>query len=101
MRNECQHQNPNTRIAVRDGDPRALALFRRHYSYRSTRDQLTFIPSIERNRNLICGPGEKLILLTPDNRALFVWRNVNPRKIRSVNPGYCFIQAGWKTVRCD
>ena len=24
---------------------------------------------------------------------------VNPAKIRSVNPGYCFKQAGWKNVR--
>ncbi len=24
---------------------------------------------------------------------------VNPRKVRSVNPGYCFLQAGWSYVR--
>ncbi len=121
-------------IAVKDGDARAMALFRRHYSYRSYRDG--------RRRTLFVGPGEKMVLLTESCDALFVWRKfiddrhesgvncavfrnegeiqssvlireacelawrrwpgerlytyVNPRKIRSSNPGYCFIAAGWR-----
>ena len=127
-------------IGVHDGDPRALALFKRHYSYRrrasgQRRGSPTFI-----------GQGQKLVLLTSDGLALFTWQfstiprhsgqmGVNctvfrnegpllssdlileaeeiawrrwpgqrlftyvwPVKIRSVNPGYCFLKAGWQ--RC-
>jgi hypothetical protein len=126
-----------TWVEVRDGNPTAAALFDRHYS---------------RNRKAVgdprvAGPGEKMLLLTPCARALFVWRRfiskdpsasnadvncavfrnegaglssdliraamaaawrrwpgarlytyVNPRRVRSSNPGYCFLMAGWR--RC-
>lgn len=120
---------------VKDGDPRAVALFKRHYSYRK-RNYIT-------KARDIMPPGEYICLLTRDCSALFIWvfskfrkdsqtgvncsvfRNesnvkssdlikeacdiawikwpgkrlftfVNSKKIRSVNPGYCFKQAGWK-----
>ena len=53
-------------IAVRDGNDTARAIFNRHYSryrYADGRRPLIFV-----------GPGEKLVLLTPDALALFVWR---------------------------
>jgi hypothetical protein len=120
--------------SVKDGNPLALDLYLRHYSARVYRDG--------RVRKLFCGPGEKMVLLTPDNDALFVWRKfiddsgqkgvncavfrnegllessaliseavelakrrwpgerfytyVNPKKVRSTNPGYCFQKAGWR-----
>lgn len=121
---------------MRDGNPTGLALFRRHYSHRRTRG----------DTSLFVGPGEKLVLITPCARAMFVWRNflnddgqtgincavfrnegagegqssdliraadaiadrkwpgqrhytyVDPRKVRSANPGWCFICAGYR--RC-
>jgi hypothetical protein len=122
-------------IAAKDGDDTARDIFRQHYSYSHTAG---------RNPALFVGPGEKLVLLTPCARALFVWRRfisddgqqgincavfrnegaglssdlireadavaderwpgerhytyVNSRRIRSTNPGYCFIAAGWQ--RC-
>ena len=122
---------------VYDGNPTAFSLFRRHYSFgRSAR-----VPDTETR---IAGPGQKMLLLTADARALFVWRKfiskdgqqgvncavfrnegpllssdliraamelawarwpgerfytyVNPRRVRSANPGYCFLRAGWS--RC-
>ena len=122
---------------VYDGNPTAFSLFRRHYSFgRSAR-----VPETETR---IAGPGQKMVLLTADARALFVWRKflskdlqqgincavfrnegdalsselilaamnlawsrwpgerfytyVNPRKVQSRNPGYCFQRAGW--LRC-
>lgn len=123
-------------VPVRDGNATARAIFDRHYSryrYADGRDPALFV-----------GPGEKLVLLWPDARALFVWRRfrsadgqqgincaifrnegaglasdlvraadaladarwpgerhftyVNPRKVRSCNPGCCFLKAGWR--RC-
>lgn len=122
---------------TRDGDPYGYDLMRRHYSSRNYR--------VQRQR-LFVGPGRKLVLLSDDADALFVWRNficdiqppqdgyncavfrnegetlsslliseavnvvhelwgrercwtlVNPTKIRSTNPGCCFLKAGWK--RC-
>ena len=55
-------------IGVHDGDPRALALFKRHYSYRrrasgQPRGSPTFV-----------GQGQKMVLLTPKLDALFVWQ---------------------------
>lgn len=52
--------------AVKDGDDRARALFHRHYSYRAYKDG--------RNPRLFVGPGEKVVLLTGDCQALWVWR---------------------------
>jgi len=49
-------------IVSRDADPDAQKLADNHYS-RKTRGSKFF-----------CGPGEKLVLMTPDKRALFVWR---------------------------
>lgn len=119
---------------VKDGDKRALALMRRHYSWRG---RLNYIGTT------FAGPGEKMVLLTPQCDALFIWRLerfrrddqqgincavfrneseykssfliekaqeialerwpgqrlytfVNPDKIKSTNPGYCFKLAGWK-----
>ena len=123
-------------VEVKDGNATGRTMFRRHYSYAPYRDR--------RDPALFVGPGEKLVLLTPDARALFVWRKfisgdgqqgvncavfrnegaglaselireadqiawekwpgerhytyVNPRKIRSTNPGCCFLKAGWR--RC-
>jgi len=51
---------------VKDGNPAALALYERHYSCYKYADG--------RVRKLFCGPGEKMVLLTMNNDALFVWR---------------------------
>lgn len=50
-------------LSVKDGNPTAMALFERHYTYRHNRAIYQFV-----------GPGEKLVLLTSDATALFVWR---------------------------
>ena len=60
-------------IKTKDGDPLAAALYRRHYSCYQYADNRRDDPAY-RNRNLIVGPGEKLILVTPDYTALFIWR---------------------------
>jgi len=119
---------------VHDGNPVALAMYERHYSCYKYADG--------RKRKLFCGPGQKMVLLTINNDALFIWRKfiddsgqkgvncsafrnegklkssslimeavsharrrwqkerlytyVNPKKIKSTNPGYCFKIAGWK-----
>jgi hypothetical protein len=51
---------------VKDGDDRARGLFKRHYS--------RYIYKDGRNPLLFAGPGEKMVLLIQDGRALFVWR---------------------------
>lgn len=53
-------------LTVKDGDRRALWLFHRHYSYRAYKDG--------RKPSLFVGPGEKIVLLTTNCDALFVWR---------------------------
>lgn len=122
-------------FSVKDGDAMARGLFNRHYSRHFYKDN--------RKPKLFVGPGEKLVLMTSDGKALFVWRKfrsddgqegincaifrneskelssslileaeqiarerwpderrfytyVNPRKVKSANPGYCFLMAGWK-----
>jgi hypothetical protein len=121
--------------AVKDGDAMARGLFNRHYSRHFYKDG--------RRPKIFVGPGQKMVLMTTDGRALFVWRKfiskdnqqgvncaifrneserlssdlileaeqlawsrwpnerlytyVNPTKIKSSNPGYCFKKAGWRT----
>lgn len=60
-------------IATTDGDPRAFAIFRRHYSFRDFADRRRSDPRY-RNRYQFVGPGEKMVLVTPSYDALFVWR---------------------------
>ena len=117
---------------IHEAHPEGRKLADNHYS-RKTKGATHFV-----------GPGEKLVLLTPDKKALFAWRKnkyrqdgqkgiecsifrnegewlssvlvekavklarkkwgsdtrlftyVNPSAIRSTNPGYCFLKAGWK-----
>lgn len=121
-------------LPILDGDARALGLVRRHYSWREYADG--------RPHRLFVGPGEKMVLLTQDCRAVFAWRKfkddsgqvgvnncvfrnesairssdlireaddlawqrwpgerfytyIDPKKVRSTNPGYCYIMAGWR-----
>lgn len=58
----------NSWYAIKDGDARAYALFSRHYSFHTYRDNRR---QLDRR---IVGPGEHLVLMTPDCRALFVWK---------------------------
>jgi hypothetical protein len=53
-------------IPVKDGNDTGREIFNRHYSRRYFLDG--------RRPKLYVGPGEKLVLLTPDALALFVWR---------------------------
>jgi hypothetical protein len=121
-----------TWVEIRDGNSTAMALYDRHYSRNKK----------ARGNLRIVGPGERMVLLTPCARALFVWRKfiskdqqdgvncaifrnegaglsseliraamsaawrrwpgsrlytyVNPRRVRSANPGFCFKAAGWR-----
>lgn len=56
-------------IRVRDGDPTGLDLFLRHYSAKRGE---------RRKIRQFVGPGQKMVLLTADARALFVWRRERP-----------------------
>ena len=58
-------------IEVRDGDPTARDLFKRHYSYRPRKGG--------RSNELIVGPGFKLLLITADGGALCAWRKEKHR----------------------
>lgn len=54
-------------LSVKDGDPRALALYRKHYS--SSKGQVNSSAQMR-----FAGQGEHKVLLTEASDALFVWR---------------------------
>ncbi len=58
--------NNCTWLVVKDGDAEARAIFHRHYSYRPYKDG--------RKPSLFVGPGQKMVLVTSDYSALFIWR---------------------------
>lgn len=58
---------------IKDGDPRAFALMRNHYSFQRYADGRRRDFS-NPNRYMFVGPGEKMVLMTIDCLALFVWR---------------------------
>ena len=123
-------------IISHDMNPIAQRLADRHYSRKTPGSRKGFV-----------GPGEKLVLLSSDGRALFVWLRSDPKlradgidginctifrnegpvlsskliieaekfarerwpglklftyvsktKVKSKNPGWCFMKAGWKSV---
>jgi hypothetical protein len=51
---------------VKDGDPTARTIYNRHYSRRHYKDG--------RRPHLFVGPGQKMVLITNDGTALFIWR---------------------------
>jgi hypothetical protein len=55
-------------LEVKDSDPRAVGLYRRHYSCRD--------PKVDYCRYGFSGKGESMVLLTVDCRALWCWRLV-------------------------
>lgn len=128
-------------FSVRDGDPRALALYLRHYSAKKSRARYT--TPLVGNAMRFVGNGEHVVLLTRDCDAVFAWRLqelrmddqtgvectvfrkegpglasdmireaigiaqrkwpgkrlftfIDPREVRSKNPGHCFKVAGFR-----
>lgn len=59
-------------IEVKDGDPRAVSIFNRHYSCHNPANGR----KVDRVRYGFSGNGESMVLLTQDCRALFCWRLV-------------------------
>ena len=57
-------------LPVRDADPRVISLYERHYSADPKKRG--------RHRSGIAGPSERMILLTVDSQALYVWRLILP-----------------------
>ena len=53
-------------VGIKDGDPRAVALFNRHYSARRGGDRIRYGMS---------GPGQTMTLLTVQCDALYIWLN--------------------------
>ncbi len=67
-------------VQVKDGNPTAMSIFLRHYTARKNRKLFQFV-----------GPGEKMVLLTPDARALFVWRKFVDDAIPKQNGVNCAV----------
>lgn len=63
----------NRWFCVKDGDARAYDLMTKHYTFQAYKDGRRQNRS-NPNRHLFVGPGEKIVLMTADCRALFVWR---------------------------
>ena len=63
---------------IKDGNKMALELYERHYSCYKYADG--------RERKLFCGPGEKMVLLSFNKDALFVWRKfIDASEQRGIN----------------
>ena len=72
-------------LPAKDGDTRAYDLYRKHYSFYEYADGRRDDPS-NPNRRLIVGPGEKMVMLTAEADALWVWRKfINARGDTGVN----------------
>ncbi|MGD9891809.1 MAG: hypothetical protein AB7R89_06040 [Dehalococcoidia bacterium] len=69
-----------TLFEVNDGDPRLLGHYLCHYSSKKARGAQRSRKRGGKNWNRVIGPGEKLALLTPCNRACFLWRKSRYRK---------------------
>lgn len=76
--------------AVKDGNAQAFEIYSRHYSYHryadGRRERYGY-----RNRHLIVGPGEKIVLLGSDARALCCWRRGNDASSGGEKRVYCTV----------
>lgn len=61
-------------MRARDGQQKVFEIFSRHYTFRKWRQRKG------KNGKRIVGPGESLILLGKDGKALFVWRKERYKK---------------------
>lgn len=66
-------------FSVLEDDPRALALYLRHYSSQKARGRRGVTP-LRGNGAKFVGPGASIVLLTAASDALFVWRKQDYRK---------------------
>lgn len=55
-------------IRIRDGNEHAFAIFSRHYTFRQWRRRNGL------NGKRMAGPGETIVLLSKDGKALFIWK---------------------------
>lgn len=60
--------------AIKDGDPRGLHLYLRHYSAKKARLRNGHMKRNGGSQRLFVGPGEKAVYATTDGRAVFAWR---------------------------
>lgn len=60
-------------IEVKDGDERVAQIYFRHYSCYQYQDNRRAQYGY-RNRFLVMGPGQKMVLLAVDGKAIFGWR---------------------------
>ena len=72
---------PGNWYSVRDGDPRVRGLLNRHYSARRYRDGRRPLKAL--------GPGEYLLLMTPDSRACFAWIHNTIQRLDDQVGVYC------------
>jgi len=71
--------------SIKDGDPRAAAIYERHYSC------VNITARRRTGDKRICGPGEKMVLMTVDCLALFVWRKAKRPDLAGQQGVYCSI----------
>lgn len=57
---------------IADGNKQAMALFKKHYTFKERKQK--------KNAGRFAGPGERIVLLSTDGKALFVWRKELYRK---------------------
>lgn len=70
-------------LSVQDGDAAAYQLFTRHYTFHHYKDNRR---AVGRVCHRFAGPGQKMVLLTADYKALFVWRKfIDPSGQQGVN----------------
>mgnify|MGYP001594648972 FL=1 len=74
-------------VGVHDADPRAIALYERHYSNKKPGE----------HRSGFLGRSERLVLMTLDGLALFAWRLVLPPDCRRSS----FFQRDKRSIRRD
>jgi hypothetical protein len=63
----------STWLRVKDGDPAAHAIMKRHYTYHEYKDGRRHNLNY-RSRHLFVGPGYKVVLVTSAFDAIFIWR---------------------------
>ena len=95
-----QFMPPGKTIVIRDAEAR-LCFGWLWQQYRDDKEEgyccSIFNNASERRSSDVILECEAIVRLKWGNRRMFTY--VDPSKVKSANPGYCFKQAGWRFVR--
>lgn len=86
-------------VQVNDGNEAAFQIYQRHYTYRKGRKR--DLNKNKKNGKRMAGPGETIVLLGKDGKALFIWKKQKYSQDGQVGINCCLFRNEGEYVSSD